>query len=50
MQQVQKQRYLQISGQSKKKKVIQKAERDSLTMHKDDPKETLRFGRVVEAG
>ena len=31
-------------------KLVQKAERDSLTVHKSDPKESPNFGEVVEAG
>ena len=50
LQQVQKKRYLHILDQPKKKKIVQKAGRDSLTMHKNDPEETLKFGGVVEAG
>src|SRR5882762_1768282 len=35
---------------TQKEKIVQKAERDSLTMHKNDPKESSNFGKVVEAG
>src|ERR1700692_776035 len=35
---------------TQKEKIVQKAERDSLTMHKNDLKESSNFGEVVEAG
>ena len=34
----------------KKEKIVQKSERNTLTMHKNVPEETLKFGGVVEAG
>jgi hypothetical protein len=38
------------SNPTNREKVVQKTGRDSLWVPKEDPKESLRFGRVVEAG
>jgi hypothetical protein len=35
---------------TRREKVVQKAGRDSLRMPREDPKESLSIGRVVEAG
>jgi hypothetical protein len=35
---------------TKRKNVIQKAQRDSLRVPREDPKERVRFHKVVEAG
>jgi hypothetical protein len=35
---------------TKRQKVVQKAERDSLGVPREDSKDSLRFDRVVEAG